>query len=59
MYIREFLTWIILASRNEKLFNQESPGWNEINEELCKFRNERYASKSKKRGRLPKASTNS
>ena len=58
-YIREFLTWIILASRNEKLFNQESPGWNEINEELCKFRNERYTSKSKKRGRPPKTSTNS
>lgn len=53
--IRAFLTWLIRASRDEELFNQESPDLKRIHDTLCKFKNERYTPRSTKKGRPPKA----
>lgn len=52
--IRAFLTWIIQTSRDEELYNQESPDLKEIHDTLREFKNERYTPRSKKRGRPPK-----
>lgn len=52
--IRAFLTWIIQTSRDEELYNQESPGLKEIHDTLRKFTKKRYTPKSTKKGRPPK-----
>lgn len=52
--IRAFLTWLIQTSRDEELYNRESPGLKEIHDTLREFKNKRYPSKGKKRGRPPK-----